>query len=273
MRIIHPTTGDVSATLCAHPNRLSDTSCAGLSFRNVTRLDSEEPFSVTSDGFKVYQPEKVESVSVTSDGVLLVPAYDQGILATSTSKVNAQASLLAFGLTSAKGELKELWRYALGDSSKIEGPAQAVTAQGELIVVSSLGSVHILGAMPYLPATKAHARVSVQWTLAGVAAAKLNELNADRVADLTNIVKGGLTAVEGVNVQSLVDVLVPAMSRAGGRRAAGGGGGTLVIDVCVKLAPKTEVSKLQKVASAVARACRNPAECSPRCKRTSTPQP
>ena len=200
--------GVVVRSICAHPLRNvsnSNPSCEGL----VMGTD------LLQTSFKV------GSVTVTQDGVMLVPA--------------ANNYLLAFAFTT---EWTEVWRYKIADSASPVniggGVAQAVwraggdAGGGELILASSDGRLHVLGKAPYLGERP---RVNVEWSLANVAEATADALRADGAASLRTNLTGELRK-QGINGVTEKHILLPSVTRSVARRA---GTVTLVVALCVHL--------------------------------------
>ena len=164
---------------------------------------------------------KVGSVTVTQDGMMLVPA--------------ANNYLLAFAFST---EWTEVWRYQIADSASPVniggGVAQAIwradgdAGGGELILASSDGRLHVLGKAPYLGERP---RVNVEWSLANVAEVTADALRSDGAASLRTNLTGELRN-QDINGVEEKHILVPSVTRLRARRA---GTVTLVVALCVQL--------------------------------------
>ena len=160
---------------------------------------------------------KIGSVTVTRNGLLIVPA--------------ANNYLLAFSLTTNT----EVWRYDLSLGVNLGGGvAQAVASGGELIFATSDGKLHILGALPYFAPSEAEARINVEWTFAGVASTK--SINADGLKSFQNFVAEKLRNQDGALTVKDGDVTIQALTRATERRA---GTVSLVMAVCVRVSAQS----------------------------------
>ena len=175
--------GTLQKSLCSHPDRLTDDSCAGVRI-------STGPV----------QP-KVGSVTVTRNGWLVVPS--------------AESTLVAWSLTS----LKEVWRYRLPANTDVAGAAQAVAQGGELVVASTDGHVHVLGALPYMsPTAASDGRLNAEWTFVGVPDGVAASLHSDNITSLRVLIAKELLGAGAASVKT-DDVLISRLTRTAARRA------------------------------------------------------